>query len=70
MYCYCDDKFYIYFGRFLEYWINDWIWMSERIGCGWEDNIKIDLLWIWTQQGQDKFQSRVYDNPVMNFQVQ
>ena len=43
--------------------------LSERTGYDWEDNIEIDLVWIWTLQGQDKLQSWAHANPIMNFQV-
>jgi hypothetical protein len=44
--------------------------LSGRTGYDWEDNIKIDLVWIWTLRGQNKFQSWAHANPIMNFQVQ
>ena len=44
--------------------------LCGRTGYDWEGNIKIDLVWIWTPQGQDKFQSWAHANPIMNLQVQ
>ena len=44
--------------------------LSGRTGYDWKDNIKIDLLWIWTLHGQDKFQIWAHAKLKMNFQVQ